>query len=97
MKADLKSVLCAVGISVLTVGAANADCRSEYYGNFVHRPGHKAMAITGGRSPSALSISCGTSLNKRTVASAKLDALRQCRVSDRKYHDLGKCKIVYAK
>jgi hypothetical protein len=76
---------------------AQADCKAEYYNHYLKKPGHKAMAVTGGRSPLAKGISCGTAWDFPTIEKAINEALRQCRVSDRKYGDPGICQIVKVK
>lgn len=93
---------CATFIVALTFigGAATpaqADCKAEYYNHYLKKKVHKAMAVTGGRSPLASGISCGTAWNYPTKTGAINQALRQCRISDRKFHDPGVCQIVKAK
>ncbi len=76
---------------------ALADCKVEYQNHYLKKKGHKAMAVTGGRSPLATGISCGTAWNYPTMTGAINEALRQCRVSDRKFNDPGICQIVKVK
>jgi hypothetical protein len=73
------------------------DCAGEYKYHYLKNRGHKAMAVTGGKSPFAGGISCGTAWNYATVEEAINEALRQCRVSDRKFNDPGICQIVKVK
>lgn len=93
------TVGCVVFAAMAMANAAEAKtCRSEYLKHYVHGPSHKAMATTGGRNPlGKSSMSCGTAWGYGTTQEAINEALRQCRVSDRKYKDKGVCQITEAK
>ena len=73
-------------------------CASEYRKHYLKGPLHKAMATTGGRSPLGHSaMSCGTAWGYDTKKQAIREALRQCRVTDKKFKDPGDCQITEAK
>jgi hypothetical protein len=97
MNKNLKRAIFSAMFFLGAATLAHADCRQAYFGDFVHRKGHKAMATTGGRSYAANNISCGNAWDAPTVAAAKREALKACRVSDRKYHDKGVCTVILAK
>lgn len=86
-----------VGGTATTAEAKIKDCKDEYIQHFVKKPGHKAIAVTGGRSPYSAGISCGTAWSYGTLEQAINEALSQCRVSDRKFHDPGICQIYKAR
>ncbi len=87
-----------LGAMALSNAVEAKTCRSEYLKHYVHGPSHKAMATTGGRNPlGKSSMSCGTAWGYSTTQAAINEALRQCRVSDRKYKDKGICQITEAR
>jgi hypothetical protein len=74
------------------------NCNAEYRIHYLKTGLHKAMATTGRRNPLGYSaMSCGTAWNYPTKRQAMKEALRQCRVSDRKFHDKGVCQIYAAR
>ena len=87
------------GLSLSTVAEAKLKtCASEYKRHYLKGSLHKAMATTGGRSPLGRSaMSCGTAWGYDTKKQAIREALRQCRVTDRKFRDPGNCQITEAK
>ncbi len=82
--------------SASTAEAKIKDCKDEYIQHYLRKPGHKAVAVTGGRSPYSSGISCGTAWSYGKIEQAINEALRQCRVSDRKFNDPGICQIYKA-
>jgi hypothetical protein len=86
-------------LCVSTVAQAKiGSCASDYKKHYLKGPTHKAMAVTGGRSPLGRSaMSCGTAWGYATKKQAIREALRQCRATDRKYRDPGVCKIIGVK
>lgn len=85
-----------VVVSATTAEAKIKDCKDEYIQHYLRKPGHKAVAVTGARSPYSAGISCGTAWSYGTIEQAINEALRQCRVSDRKFNDPGICQIFKA-
>ncbi len=93
------ALIVAAGLVAGTAAPAEAkikDCKDEYIQHYLRKPGHKAIAVTGGRSPYSAGISCGTAWSYGSIEQAINESLRQCRVSDRKFNDPGICQIYKA-
>jgi hypothetical protein len=95
----LESAALAVFLMGLGSSYANAlTCAQAYKQNYLKGGKHKAFAVTGGRNPLGNSgMSCGDAESYGSTQQAVNEALRQCRKSDRVYHDKGDCEIVEAK
>ena len=76
-----------------------AGCERDYRLVYLPEAIHGAFATTSRRNPLTrnLGMSCGRANGYDTKAQAIHEALRQCRISDRKYHDVGECKIFAVK
>ena len=76
-----------------------AGCEHDYKIVYLKEAIHGAFATTSRRNPAIhnLGMSCGRANGYETKAEAKAEALRQCRISDRKYHDVGSCEIFSVK
>ena len=91
------SALLLLIVSCQNAEAKTRNCIWAYKHDYVARSRHAAMATTGGRPYSAANISCGDAWSYSNVAQAKVEALRQCDVSNLKLHYEGTCSIIRAK
>ena len=89
--AFLAFVICLLDVS--TAFAKIDNCASAYK-SYRQEAIHRAFATTARRNPrSSLAMSCGWSNGYDTKALAIAEALRTCRIEDRKRRDFGSCQI----
>ena len=86
-------VLAVIPIAGNVAYAKKGNCKSSY-ASYLQEAIHRAFATTARRNPrGSLAMSCGWSNGYDTRAQAIAEALRQCRVEDRKRRDFGACQI----
>lgn len=91
-------MLISASVFLSTVAEARlATCGSSYKKYYLKGPTHKAMVTTGGRSPfTRVATSCGVAWGYPTRKRAISEAIRQCRITDRKFRDPGVCQVFRA-
>jgi hypothetical protein len=78
----------------LEASAKLRACQKTYNAYFLKKPGHKALATSGGRPLTQGDLACGISFGQPTTKAAIAVALRYCQAQARQHKVKQACRVI---